>query len=58
MVDDDDDVLLAARLLLQQYFTSIHCSRKPAELPGLLSEQSYDAILLDKINITLYSLAF
>lgn len=51
VVDDNEDVLLAARLLLQQYFASIRCTRKPTELPILLSEQSYDVILLD-MNFT------
>ena len=47
IVDDDADVLLAARLLLKQHFTIVHSEKSPANIPDLLSNDSYDVILLD-----------
>lgn len=47
IVDDDHDVLLAARLFLKQHFKIVHAERDPANIPGLLKNESYDVILLD-----------
>jgi len=47
IVDDDQDVLIAARLLLKQHFTIVHSEKTPANIPDLLSNESYDVILLD-----------
>ncbi|MCF8298810.1 MAG: sigma-54 dependent transcriptional regulator [Saprospiraceae bacterium] len=47
IVDDDQDVLLAARLLLKQYFSIVHTEKSPSNIPDLLSNESYDVILLD-----------
>jgi len=47
IVDDDKDVLVAARLLLKQYFSIVHSEKSPVNIPDLLSNESYDVILLD-----------
>lgn len=47
IVDDDQDVLLAARLLLKQHFSIVHSEKSPSNIPDLLSNESYDVILLD-----------
>lgn len=47
LIDDDDDILTAGRLLLRRNFASVSTSRRPDELPALLAEQDFDAVLLD-----------
>ncbi len=47
IVDDDADVLLAARLLLKRHFDQVDIERNPNRLLFLLTNQWYDAILLD-----------
>ena len=47
IVDDDEDILTAGRLMLRRHFASIDTCRDPTQIPALLEEQSYDAILLD-----------
>lgn len=47
IVDDDPDVLLAARLLLKRQFTTVDLEKNPARIPFLLSQTTYDVILLD-----------
>ena len=47
IVDDDPDVLLAARLLLKRQFTTVDLEKIPARIPFLLSQTTYDVILLD-----------
>jgi DNA-binding NtrC family response regulator len=47
VVDDDDDILTAARLLLRRRFGTIVTCRRPEEIPDLLSEHDFDAVLLD-----------
>jgi DNA-binding NtrC family response regulator len=47
IVDDDRDVLLAAKLFLKQHIEVVHTEEKPDNLPGLLSNESYDLVLLD-----------
>jgi DNA-binding NtrC family response regulator len=47
IVDDDEDILTAARLLLRRRFGDIVCCRRPEEIPDLLAENDFDAVLLD-----------
>lgn len=47
IIDDDEDVLKASRLFLKQYVEKVETEKNPEYLPDLLSESSYDAILLD-----------
>ena len=47
IVDDDEDVLTAARLFLKQHVASVHTEKNPEKIPFLLTNESYDVILLD-----------
>lgn len=47
VIDDDPDVLTAASLLLKRHFASVVTDADPAQLPALLTQRSWDAILLD-----------
>ena len=47
LVDDDPDVLLAARLLLKRHVGSVEIEKNPEKLPFLLTNNRYDAIVLD-----------
>ncbi len=47
IIDDDEDVLTAARMFLKQHVASIHTEKNPGKIPFLLSNESYDVILLD-----------
>jgi DNA-binding NtrC family response regulator len=47
IVDDDDDILTAARLLLRRKFGNIVTCRRPEEIPDLMAEHDFDAVLLD-----------
>ncbi len=47
IVDDDEDILVAGRLLLKRHFTKVKTCHQPENIPKLLSEQKFDAILLD-----------
>ena len=47
VVDDDDDILTAARLLLRRRFGEIVTCRRPEEIPDLMTEHDFDAVLLD-----------
>ncbi len=47
IVDDDEDILTAGRLLLRRSFASVKTCNRPDEMPGLVSENEFDAILLD-----------
>ncbi|MFC1840294.1 sigma-54-dependent transcriptional regulator [Thermodesulfobacteriota bacterium] len=51
IVDDDEDILKSARLCLKKHVESIHTERDPEKIPSLLSNLSYDVILLD-MNFT------
>lgn len=51
IVDDDPDVLMAARLLLKRHFQQVDIEKNPERLPFLVTNGSYDAILLD-MNFT------
>jgi len=47
IVDDDKDVLLAAKLFLKQHVEIVHAEENPENLPVLLSNETYDLVLLD-----------
>ncbi|TDF34616.1 sigma-54-dependent Fis family transcriptional regulator [Alteromonadaceae bacterium M269] len=47
IVDDDQDILTASRLLLKRYFSSITTCAIPTEIPRLLSDNRFDAVMLD-----------
>ena len=51
VVDDNEDILLAARLLLRQHVSTVHTEKDPNNIPNLLRNADYDAILLD-MNFT------
>jgi len=51
VVDDNEDVLLAARLLLSQHVATVHTEKDPVNIPPLLRNNDYDAVLLD-MNFT------
>ena len=51
VIDDDQDVLSAARLYLKRHFEKVDTLGTPNSIPDLLSEYSYDVILLD-MNFT------
>ena len=47
IVDDDDDILTAGRLLLRRKFANVTTCKNPEQIPELLVEQAFDAVLLD-----------
>ena len=47
IVDDDEDILTAGRLLLRRSFATVRTCNRPDEMPRLVSENEFDAILLD-----------
>jgi len=47
IVDDDEDILVAGKLLLKRHYASVETCNNPECIPGLLAQESYDAILLD-----------
>lgn len=47
IIDDDEDVLTAARLFLKQHVVSVHTEKNPEKIPFLITNESYDVILLD-----------
>ena len=47
LVDDDDDILTAGRLLLRRRFAGVVTCRRPENIPGMLEEHEFDAVLLD-----------
>ena len=47
IVDDDEDILTAGRLLLRRSFASVKTCNRPDEMPTLVAENDFDAILLD-----------
>ncbi len=51
IVDDDVDVLSAAKLLLKRHFSQVDIEKNPQRIPFLVTNGSYDAILLD-MNFT------
>ena len=47
IIDDDEDILSACRLLLKKRFGNIVTSTDPRNIPALMAEHSFDAVLLD-----------
>ena len=47
IVDDDEDILTAGRLLLRRNFGDVVGCRRPEEIPDLLQEHDFDAVMLD-----------
>jgi DNA-binding NtrC family response regulator len=47
IVDDDDDILTAGRLLLRRRFGDVVTCRRTEEIPDLLAQHHFDAVLLD-----------
>ena len=47
VVDDDPDILVASRLLLRRHFAEVVLCSDPEEIPELLAEHRFNAILLD-----------
>ncbi|MBN7818537.1 sigma-54-dependent transcriptional regulator [Bowmanella yangjiangensis] len=47
IVDDDQDILVAGKMLLKRHFSKIDICNRPEQIPALLAESRYDAILLD-----------
>lgn len=47
IVDDDEDILIAGKLLLKRHFSNIETLAQPLDLPNILKQKSFDAILLD-----------
>jgi len=47
LVDDDEDILTAGRLLLRRRFAAVVCCQQPEEIPGLMAQHDFDAVLLD-----------
>ena len=47
IIDDDKDILAASRLLLKKRFGSVTTASDPREIPALMAEQEFHAILLD-----------
>jgi len=47
IVDDDKDILTASRLLLKKRFGEVVTASDPREIPALMAERKFHAILLD-----------
>ena len=47
IVDDDKDILTAGKLLLQRHYTRVDTCENPTDIPGLITQNEYAAILLD-----------
>lgn len=47
IVDDDPDILVAGKLLLKRHFETIITCETPTDVPALLADNDFDAILLD-----------
>lgn len=47
IVDDDEDILTAGRLLLRREFASVTTCNDPHRVPDLMTDQAFDAVLLD-----------
>lgn len=47
IVDDDADILTAGKLLLKRHFKGVNTCSNPQQIPILLKQQRYDAVLLD-----------
>ncbi len=51
IVDDNEDLLKAARMYLKRHFAQVDTEKNPEALVNLMSNESYDVILLD-MNFT------
>lgn len=47
IVDDDEDILIAGKLLLKRHYDTVLVTADPQEIPRLMAENTFDAILLD-----------
>ncbi len=47
IVDDDEDILTAGKLLLKRHYRRVDTCPDPTELPRLMAETDYAAIMLD-----------
>lgn len=47
IVDDDEDILTAGKLLLKRHYQRVDTCLDPTELPRLMAETDYAAIMLD-----------
>ena len=47
IVDDDEDILTAGKLLLKRRYKHVETCFDPTQVPGLLADNHYSAILLD-----------
>lgn len=47
LVDDDEDILVAGKLLLKRHFQQVSICNQPENIPRLLADNTFDAILLD-----------
>jgi two-component system response regulator HydG len=52
IVDDDNDILTAARLLLKRHVGRVVTANQPERIPTLMSETTFDAVLLDMNFVT------
>ena len=51
IVDDNEDLLKAAKMFLKRHFAQVDIEKNPDAIPGLMSHEDYDVILLD-MNFT------
>ncbi|MEO5603616.1 MAG: sigma-54 dependent transcriptional regulator [Cyclobacteriaceae bacterium] len=51
IVDDNEDLLKAARMHLKRHFAQVDIEKNPEAIPGLMTNEDYDVILLD-MNFT------
>ena len=47
IVDDDQDILTAGKLLLKRHFSQVMICNSPANIPKLMADNRFDAVLLD-----------
>jgi DNA-binding NtrC family response regulator len=47
IVDDDQDILTAGKLLLKRHFSQVMICNSPQNIPKLMADNRFDAVLLD-----------
>lgn len=47
IVDDDPYIILSLQMLLEQHYSFVKAISDPEEISGLITEDSFDVILLD-----------
>ncbi|MFT5675472.1 MAG: DNA-binding NtrC family response regulator [Paraglaciecola sp.] len=47
IVDDDNDILTAGKLLLKRHFSNLVTCSKPENIPEIMSQNRFDAVMLD-----------